>query len=33
MPQGSAVVWLGKTLHGLGTNTTDTPRTGLFFFL
>ena len=31
MPQGSAVVWLGKTLHGLGTNTTDTPRTGLFF--
>lgn len=31
MPQGSAVVWLGKTLHGLGTNTTDTPRTGIFF--
>ena len=31
MPQGSVVVWLGKTLHGLGTNTTDTPRTGIFF--
>ncbi len=31
MSQGSAVVWLGKTLHGLGTNTTDSPRTGLFF--
>ncbi len=31
MPQGSAVVWLGKTLHGLGTNTTASPRTGLFF--
>ncbi len=31
MPQGSVVVWLGKTLHGLGTNATDRPRTGLFF--
>lgn len=29
MSQGSLVVWLGKTLHGLAANTTDSPRTGI----
>ena len=29
MPQGSVVVWLGRTLHGLAANTTDGQRTGI----
>lgn len=31
MPKGSVAVWLGSVLHGLGTNKTDTPRTGIIF--
>ena len=31
MPKGSAVFWLGKTLHGLGASRDDAPRTGLLF--
>ncbi len=30
MPRGSALFWLGRTLHGLGANRTDEPRTGIF---
>ena len=33
MPKGSAVFWLGKTLHGLGASTSTQPRTGLLFTL
>jgi hypothetical protein len=33
MPQGSVLFWLGKTLHGLGANRTETPRTGILFTL
>jgi len=33
MPKGSVLLWLGKTLHGLGTNATNTPRTGILFTL
>ncbi len=33
MPQGSVVVWLGRTLHGLGASTSDEPRTGVGFSL
>jgi len=31
MAKGSAVFWLGKTLHGLGANTDTKPRTGILF--
>ncbi len=33
MPKGSVLFWLGKTLHGLGTNRTAVPRTGILFTL
>lgn len=33
MPKGSVLLWLGKTLHGLGANRTDAPRTGILFTL
>ena len=29
MAAGSALIWLGGTYHGGGTNTTDAPRTGI----
>ncbi|WP_370185268.1 phytanoyl-CoA dioxygenase family protein [Rhodococcus wratislaviensis] len=29
MPAGSALIWIGATYHGGGTNNTDRPRTGL----
>lgn len=29
MRSGSVAVWLGSTLHGLGVNVTDSPRTGV----
>nr|WP_218680930.1 phytanoyl-CoA dioxygenase family protein [Rhodococcus qingshengii] len=29
MEAGSALIWIGATYHGGGTNNTDTPRTGL----
>ena len=29
MPKGSVLFWLGRTLHGLGANRTDRPRTGI----
>ena len=31
MQKGSVGVWLGSVYHGLGINSTDTPRTGLIF--
>lgn len=33
MPKGSVLLWLGKTLHGLGTNRTPAPRTGILLTL
>ena len=33
MPRGSALFWLGRTLHSLAINHTDTPRTGIFMSL
>ena len=33
MPKGSLLFWLGKSFHGLGTNRTDEPRTGIIFTL
>lgn len=29
MPKGSVVFWMGGTLHGLGVNQGDDPRTGI----
>jgi hypothetical protein len=29
MPKGSVVFWMGGTLHGLGVNRSDEPRTGI----
>ena len=29
MPRGSAVVWIGSLLHGMGINRSDRPRTGI----
>ena len=29
MPRGSAVVWLGSVLHGMGITRSDRPRTGV----
>ena len=31
MPKGSAVFWLGKTLHGLGASRDGAPRNGILF--
>jgi hypothetical protein len=31
MPKGSVLLWLGKTLHGLGASRSDEPRTGILF--
>jgi ectoine hydroxylase-related dioxygenase (phytanoyl-CoA dioxygenase family) len=31
MPPGAALLWLGSTYHGAGTNTSDEPRTGFTF--
>jgi len=33
MPKGSAVLWLGKTLHGSAASTSDDLRTGLLYTL
>lgn len=33
MPKGSALIWLGKVLHGAGASHSDAPRLGLLFTL